>query len=121
MNVYIYQADLYCPSCARRIKRRLASEGKRPAEFQDEFTFDSDDFPKGPYPEGGGEADIPQHCASGEDCLDPLILDGEKYGAFLGNDLTSDGIEYVKDVVENRGGKVAQFWAEVYSDELAGV
>jgi hypothetical protein len=30
--------------------------------FTDENDYDSDDLPKGPYPNGGGEADTPQYC-----------------------------------------------------------
>ena len=47
-----------------------------------EHTWDSDDYPKGPYADGGGEADSPQFCAH---C-----------NAFLRNPLTADGLEYVR-------------------------
>jgi hypothetical protein len=30
--------------------------------FTSESDYDSDDLPKGPYAQGGGEADTPQHC-----------------------------------------------------------
>ncbi len=57
-----------CPEC-----------GDRRAAF-DDYSFDSDHFPK--YAgEDGGESDCPQHCGS---CHEPLD-----------NPLTSDGIEYV--------------------------
>ena len=46
--------------------------------FTDENDYDSDDLPKGPYSNGGGEADTPQHC---DGC-----------GAFLENPLTGDGV-----------------------------
>lgn len=73
MNAYIYRAALYCEPCAKLIRADLD-----PAE-------DSDRFPQGPYPNGGGEADSPQHC---DRCL-----------LFLGNPLTSDGIEYTRQQI----------------------
>ena len=82
MNAYIYQADFYCETCAIAIRNRLTREGRSPDDPNDETTFDSDQFPKGPIADGGGEADTPQHCSS---C-----------GAFLENPLTTDGQEYVK-------------------------
>ena len=57
MNAYIYQAAILCPACAEIVMNQLAEEGKAPANPKDEYTFDSDDYPKGPYPNGGGEAD----------------------------------------------------------------
>ncbi len=47
---------------------------------------DSEQWPQGPYPDGGGEADCPQHC----DCC----------GAFLENPLTDDGDSYVREKAE---------------------
>jgi hypothetical protein len=83
MKAYIYQADIYCEDCGQAIKTELDKAGKTPADPDDEYTFDSDEYPKGPYSDGGGEADSPQHCA---DCH-----------TFLENPLTSDGREYVRE------------------------
>jgi hypothetical protein len=33
--------------------------------FTSESDYDSEDLPKGPYADGGGEADTPQHCDVG--------------------------------------------------------
>lgn len=80
MNVYQYQAALYCEHCGEEIRQRLTAEGKAPANPDDERTYDSDDFPKGPYGDGGGEADCPQHCDSCDCHLEnPLTGDGEVY------------------------------------------
>ena len=80
MNVYIYQAALYCEHCGNEIRQSLTDEGKAPANPDDESTYDSDDFPKGPYSDGGGEADCPQHCDGCNCHLDnPLTGDGELY------------------------------------------
>lgn len=51
-------------------------------DTQDESTYDSGEYPKGPYGDGGGESDSPQHCGA---CHE-----------FLENSLTSDGAEYVR-------------------------
>ncbi len=73
----MFQAALYCESCGEAIRARLDSEGKRPANRRDEFTYDSDDYPKGPYRDGGGEADTAQHCDGCHVWLEnPLTVDG---------------------------------------------
>ena len=83
MDAYIFQAALLCPTCAREVM------GSVPIPPQmdplNEHTWDSDDYPKGPYANGGGEADTPQHC--------------DHCGVFLENDLTGDGEEYVMDAL----------------------
>lgn len=81
-DVYIYQADIYCSDCARKIMDRLTP----PDDPLDEESFDSDDYPKGPYSDGGGEADCAQHCAG---CY-----------IFLGNPLTAEGCEHVIAALE---------------------
>ena len=92
MNAYIYQSALYCEECAIDIKNHLRrfSKHKVPHNPGDEYTYDSEEYPKGPYSNGGGEADCPQYC---DGC-----------GEFLENSLTSDGMEYVenKGTVEER-------------------
>lgn len=81
MDAYIYRAALYCDACGARIRSSLDLKGSRPETPENECSFDSDDYPKGPYPNGGGEADTPQHCDS---C-----------GLFLENPLTKEGGEYI--------------------------
>ena len=98
MNAYIYRAALYCEDCVIDIKMRLnwLHEGVP------EEGYDSDWYPKGPYPDGGGEADTPQHC----DCCH----------LFLENPLTGDGESYVKEALEDFGGcrAVLEDWASFY-------
>lgn len=60
-DAYIFQADLWCVSCAPEVA-------------------------DGPYPNGGGEADAPWHCAG---CMVPLK-----------NPLTGDGVRYVLEAIE---------------------
>jgi hypothetical protein len=86
-DVYMYAAALYCDDCGEAIRARLTAEGKAPADADDESSYDSDEFPKGPYSDGGGEADTAQHC------------DGCQ--AFLENALTGDGYADVKGRIEH--------------------
>lgn len=74
MDAYIFNADVYCEDCAADLMDELDKAGEKD-------TGDSGDYPQGPYSDGGGEADTPQHCASCHVALD--------------NPLTSDGVEYV--------------------------
>jgi hypothetical protein len=106
MDAYIYQAALHCADCTVKIKQRIfrGEEGFAPPDPRDESSYDSDDFPKGPFADGGGEADTPQHCDS---C-----------GVFLENPLTAHGVEYVKEAFEVWRGNpaVMQEWREFYKD-----
>ena len=62
MDVYIFQAALWCEECGEAIRGRLTESGNAPGDAEDEGSYDSDDFPKGPFPDGGGEADTEQCC-----------------------------------------------------------
>lgn len=104
MDVYMYSAALYCEPCTNKIRNSLNA----PYSLDDESTWDSDDYPKGPYPDGGGEADRPQCCG---DC-----------GEFLENPLTGDGRRYVVEALEsfvtgaNYSESVMTRWLEFYYD-----
>jgi hypothetical protein len=132
MDAYIYRAALWCGPCIIKalVAERKAAPGTidmSPAEaleqivsangFTSEGHYDSDDLPKGPYAEGGGEADAPQHC---DGC-----------GQFLGNPLTVDGLIYVENMIRDylttkkvSGAATdaliewADFYADFYKDEL---
>ena len=89
---YIYCADIYCADCASAIMRELPKpEGKEGLDY------DSDDYPCGPYPDGGGEADSPQHCA---EC-----------GEALENPLTSDGVDHLREMLEETTERALRFAA----------
>jgi hypothetical protein len=103
VNVYIYQAALLCSYCGEAQRRHLdeafAENGAAPGTDED----DSDRYPQGPYPGGGGEADCPQHC--------------DQCGLFLENPLTPDGDAYVREQAEqyaypDENGDVAT-WSEI--------
>lgn len=82
MKAYTFKAALCCEDCAADIKAALEkTTGQPPLELRES----SDHWPQGPYGNGGGEADTPQHCDS---C-----------GEFLENPLTSDGVKYVREVL----------------------
>ena len=104
---YIYQADIWCDSCGRNIKRELDQRGVAPENPNDEYSYDSDEYPKGPLE--AGAADYPQHCGSGKECLEGIRLpSGRRIGKILGG-LTRDGIRYAQEEIK-RGGEVARFW-----------
>jgi hypothetical protein len=104
MTAYIFQAALYCEECGDAIRERLIAEGKAPENPDDEYGYDSGDFPKGPFGDGGGEADVPQHCDNRE-CL-----------LFLENPLTDEGAAFVRARLINRDGDgdVLNEWADFY-------
>jgi hypothetical protein len=89
MEVYIFAADLYCEDCGARIIAWCEKHGK-------EKTEDSDSYPQGPYSDGGGEADTPQFCGAGADCINALTVDGLNIGMPLDNPLTRYGAEYLR-------------------------
>lgn len=103
MKAYVYRADIYCEDCGKDIIGKLGHEN--------ELSFDSERWPQGPFLEGGGEADTPQHCGS---C-----------GTFLENPLTVDGYRYVAeqlDAYRTTGmGSLPTLhqWAEFYDCENA--
>ena len=69
MKAYMYQAALLCQDCGEAARAKLDTAGQGPANAADEYSYDSDDYPKGPYADGGGEADCEQHC---DHCGEPL-------------------------------------------------
>lgn len=82
MDVYIFQADIYCESCGKGLMLEIPKPPH--ADLDDQASYDSDEYPKGPYGHGGGEADSPQNCGA---C-----------GVFLENLLTPDGDTYMREL-----------------------
>jgi hypothetical protein len=103
MDVYIFQAALLCETCGANVRNDLGPEPEG-----GEYCYDSDGYPKGPFPDGGGEADSPNHC--------------DHCGEFLENPLTDDGVQYVQERLDElvnsprpRGNpEVLSLWAEFY-------
>ncbi len=79
MDAYVYQAALLCADCGEQ--EALDKFGMTPADANIGEEYTSDECPQGPYPDGGGEADSPQHC--------------DTCHVFLQNPLTGDGHGYV--------------------------
>lgn len=99
MEAYIYCADVYCESCGAKICDELSAKGEAPDDPKDESSFDSGEYPKGPYADGGGEADCPQHCGECHIALD--------------NPLTREGVKYVIDAISHMPrSNVLDSWAE---------
>ena len=98
MDAYIYCVDLFCAECAEEIQSNLGGSYNDDGE--------SDSYPQGPYQDGGGESDTPQHCGS---C-----------GLFLENPLTTDGLNYVLDSLEASDSESVAWteWAPFYEVEV---
>ena len=108
MDAYIYKAALYCSDCVEEIKEDLKATCPLDPQDIEQGLFDTDDYPAGPYPDSGGEADTPQHC---EGC-----------GLFLENSLTTDGNNYVLEALqelqeptEYTNWAVLQEWSDYYN------
>ena len=84
-SVFVFQADLLCEDCGEEARRELNAAGKKPENAQNEATFDSDDYPKGPYSGANTEVDCPQHC---HECSE-----------YLRTPLTAQGRDYVMDKI----------------------
>lgn len=95
MDVYMYQAALLCEGCGERRRGGLRRAGNEPPNIEDECSYDSDRYPKGPFCDGGGEADSPQHC--------------DHCSVFLENALTSDGYGYLSELAD-----MPEEWVEFY-------
>lgn len=99
MDTFIYRAALYCPHCAEQIKTHIRETDSGSIRAG---ANDSDTWPQGPYSNGGGEADTPQHC--------------DTCGVFLENPLTRDGENYVREAMDNSGDKeTRETWRAFYS------
>ena len=103
----MYQAELLCSDCGEVIRANLDKKGRRPADPDDESSYDSGDYPKGPYGNGGGESDSPQHCGA---C-----------GVFLENPLTQDGYRWLADTLSDpeSPSDITREWADFYDMERA--
>ncbi len=100
MNAYLFQAAMICEDCATKVKaNRPLPEGADPGN---EATWDSDEYPKGPFLHGGGESDSPTHC---DHCM-----------KFLENPLTGDGETYVREALAANDGnpEVLAEWRAFY-------
>lgn len=107
---FMYRSDLFCDSCGETIRNRLTRQGKAPADPDDEWSFDSDDYPKHVI---ASESDYPHHCGAGDECLEAVELESRKIGKLLSAVLTSDGFDYLEEAIAE-GGEVAEFWEHAF-------
>ena len=109
MECMIYNSGIYCTQCGQEIRDNLDSSGFSPEDPDNEESYDSDEYPKGPFPVG--ESDCPQHCGN---CNE-----------FLQNPLTPTGIEYVRKEIKLCGDSFTNTtireWKEFYSEELKSI
>jgi hypothetical protein len=112
MDAYVYQAARWCPDCANASRLEIELHNMwcgSTCEFKawPHSWEESDYYPQGPYPSGGGEADTPQHC------------DGCR--VFLENPLTGYGTRYlteqlIKHARDGSGAKeVLEAWSKFYN------
>lgn len=115
---YIYSAELFCDSCGEDICKRIRAEGCAPTDPSDESSYDSDEFPK--YAGEHEEADCPNHCGSGEDCLEAIILpSGRKIGQLCHDTLTTEGKKYVLQSHEEDPSEVTSLWLDHFGLEFS--
>jgi hypothetical protein len=136
--MFVYQADTYCDSCGHALRENLTDAGLAPLDPDDEYSYDSDDFPKGPVADEAW--DYPNHCASARDCLEPITLveyglstsaemfgaESHLIGALLTESLTDEGIAYLAEMLAEEPRTPYQealhrFWREVFAEELTAV
>lgn len=122
-----YRADVWCDDCGKAIRKRLTAEGKAPADPSNEWSYDSDDFPK--CAGNDDEADFPQHCAADKDCINAIRIgegDDDRIGLLFG-ELTRDGMTYVEEAIDDanhnghswrsRENSVVALWYSHYSEQ----
>lgn len=134
MRAFIYNSALLCEDCGENTRREIEGEAinayreTHPRAVIDvsdpddvgkclgfdpdfESDYDSDQYPKGPYAYGGGEADTPQHC--------------DACRVFLENGLTGDGQTYVIErliayMLQGDGDRdVLMTWWEFYGASIS--
>lgn len=98
MKAFIYQAALLCGDCAETEREHLTTETGISRQLLETGT-DSEGYPQGPFADGGGEADSPQHC--------------DHCGVFLENPLTPDGDTYTRQIAEQYETRPDMSWDEI--------
>jgi hypothetical protein len=116
MDAYVYQAALLCRPCAVEAMTALEGENMSDGSAYSRVQVwphswqESGYYPQGPYGDGGGEADTPQHC--------------DHCNAFLDNPLTQDGYRYVNEKLTEHArdgsgdAEVLKQWSERYNSSL---
>ena len=117
---YIYQSDVWCDSCGLAIKQDITRRGEAPEWPVEETTYDSNEYPKEANEDE--EADYPQHCGSGRDCLEAEVLPGgQKVGCLLSTCLTVDGVNWLQEELKGVApgeNELLDFYRDKFSDYL---
>lgn len=111
---YIYQADTYCDDCGKDIRKELDQLGKAPNDPDDESSYDSDEYPKGPY--SSGEADYEKHCDRCGEALDNEVIVYENKAIYVENVENSD---YQFKVYNSDNGKEEKCYFLETAKEIA--
>ncbi len=100
MNTFMFQAALICEPCGLAFKEAHVKPAH--VDEDDESSYDSDVWPKGPYRGEDEESDHPDHC--------------DHCGVFLENRLTDDGIAHVIEALISGDGDKAVLveWGDHY-------
>ena len=106
MQIYVFNAALLCEECGTEEIQNLTQQRSDLSERL-RNKQDSDEWPQGPFGDGGGEADCPQHCDS---C-----------GLFLENLLTEDGQDYVREQYALARDENLQSYLNVWRDHSVAI
>jgi len=106
MKVYIYRASILCFKCGESIIEHL------PVDKEGNLLVDAEDenvYPQGPYHNGGGISDRPQHCNNCNTFLEnPLTPEGETHIKYMLS-LPLKNISTISNVTTRK------VWREYYS------
>lgn len=96
--------DVYCERCAREIIiPGLDTSPEDVAElWEDPSTIENQD--------------IPEHCCSGDGCLERIEVDGEYVGKLIDYNMSKEGIAYIKNKLRE-GKPAARLWFLRYCNQ----
>ncbi len=123
-DYYTFQGNLLCVKCGADLEKEMRKECE---EKGVQWNEDSEAFPQFWPHLNGTESDSPQHCGNGPHCLDAVNVGKVKgredgpdlmVGCFLENDLTRDGVTYVKEKMLEEMNEVTQLWADYYGYQI---
>ena len=107
--MYAYNAALWCDSCGKAIKDELDKQGAGDNGSTDDYPQYAD--------EDNSSTDSPSHCDAGPECLEADSLsDGTKVGALIGEQLTTDGEDYVREAIAGGGLVATELWSAEWPD-----
>jgi hypothetical protein len=105
MDAYIYRADIYCAPCGEYIISMVDPKKRE--------SGDSNDYPQGPYANGGGDADTIQYCGHCHIDLGNPVIGGrwfDEYGNVL-RTIPAEAVEACTQPGKDADGEV-QYWIE---------